>query len=169
MTDHTRNDARFARRRAVRRILFVILVAALVGGAYAFYLFNMPQRDVQATATDARIEAGALAQEFLSDANTANAKYLDAEGDSKVLEVSGTVSSIETDLSGQSVVTLSSEASPAGVRCSFTAATNAQVAELRTGDAATIKGVIRAGASYDPDLELYEHVVLEKCALVPSN
>lgn len=107
--------------------------------------------------------------EFLKDAKAANAKYLDAEGDRKVLEVTGEVSGIESDLSGQSVVTLITAGKPAGVRCTFMANTNGQTAALSTGRIVTIKGVIRAGASYDPDLELYEHVILEKCALVPSN
>lgn len=150
-------------------ILPGVLVAAVAGGGYAIYLFNMPQRDVQATVADARIEVGALAQEFLSDANAANAKYLDAEGESQVLEVSGTVKSVDTDLSGQAVVVLESRDAPAGARCTFMATTSARTATLKAGDTATIKGVIRAGASYDADLELYEHVILEKCALVHGN
>ncbi|MBL0126434.1 MAG: hypothetical protein IPP83_03020 [Flavobacteriales bacterium] len=158
---------RSTRRGLIRKGLLGGLVLILAGATYGIYLYNMPKRDVQATSTDARIEAGALAQEFLDNTQTANAKYLDAEGESKVLEVSGTVKSLDTDLSGQNVVLLESGDAPAGVRCTFLASTNAQAAGLNVGDAVTIKGVIRAGAAFDPDLELYEHVVLEKCALIP--
>ncbi len=75
----------------------------------------------------------------------------------------------ETSLHWTSRGLLGERDAPAGVRCSFTTTTNAQAAALIAGEAATIKGVIRAGASYDPDLELYEHVVLEKCAVVQSH
>jgi hypothetical protein len=34
------------------------------------------------------------------------------------------------------------------------------------GQAITVKGVIRSGASYDEDLEMYENVILEKSDIV---
>ncbi len=154
------------KRNWLRKALLAVAIIALLGGGYAFYLFNMPHRDVLATKADAAIDAQALVDEFLKDGAAANAKYLDAEGESKVLAVSGTVSSKETDLKGQAVVLLKTEGADAGVRCSFTAETNAQADGLKIGDIATIKGVIRVGASFDADLDLYEHAVLEKCSLV---
>ncbi|MBK7382476.1 MAG: hypothetical protein IPI81_03950 [Flavobacteriales bacterium] len=169
MTPNTTSTNSRPRRRILRKALLLLVIIAIAGGAYAFYLFNLPHRDVQATSTDAQVEVSALVQEFLTDASTANAKYLGEEGEGKVLEVHGLVRGVETDLNGQAVVLLESSDAPAGVRCSFTTTTNAQAAALIAGEAATIKGVIRAGASYDPDLELYEHVVLEKCAVVQSH
>lgn len=169
MSDHacTPNGcSKCTRRSWLRTGLLIALVVAIAGGGYAYYLFNMPHRDVVATKADAAIGAQALVDEFLKDGAAANAKYLDAEGDSKVLAVSGTVHSMETDLNGQTVVQLQDAGVAAGVRCSFTKETNTQATNLKVGDQITIKGVIRAGAAYDADLELYEHVVLEKCNLV---
>ncbi len=31
-----------------------------------------------------------------------------------------------------------------------------------------VKGVIRSGANYDADLEMYEHVIMEKCDLITN-
>jgi hypothetical protein len=45
--------------------------------------------------------------------------------------------------------------------------TNSQVDDSLVGKEVTVKGVIRSGAAYDEDLEMYEHVILEKCSLVP--
>ncbi|MEX1131683.1 MAG: hypothetical protein WEC15_00525 [Flavobacteriales bacterium] len=153
------------KRSLLRKGLIIGLIIALAGGAYAYYLFNMPHRDVVGAKADLTLAADALVNEFLADAAVANAKYLDAEGESKVLAISGTVAAVETDLSGQTVVLLKNAGADAGVRCSFTEATNAQAATLTIGDNTTIKGVIRAGAAYDEDLELYEHAILEKCSI----
>ena len=51
----------------------------------------------------------------------------------------------------------------AGVSCTFTSETNDNAQNLKIGNKITIKGVIRSGAGYDEDLELYEDVILEKC------
>jgi hypothetical protein len=154
-----------AKRNLIRKGLIIAAIIALAGGAYALYLFNMPHRDVVGTKADLTLAADALVNEFLADAAAANGKYLDAEGESKVLAVSGTVAGIDTDLNGNTVVLLKAAGADAGVRCSFTTETNSQTAALKTGDATTIKGVIRAGAAYDEDLELYEHAILEKCSI----
>lgn len=152
-------------RSWIRKGLIIAAVIIVAGGAYAYYLFNLPHRDVVGAKADLALDANALVNEFLTDAAAANAKYLDAEGDSKVLAVSGTVSAMDSDLNGNTVVLLKDNGADAGVRCSFSPETNAQAANLKIGDAATIKGVIRAGAAYDEDLELYEHAVLEKCSI----
>jgi hypothetical protein len=37
---------------------------------------------------------------------------------------------------------------------------------LALGEEITVKGVIRSGAEYDEDLEMYEDVIMAKCDLV---
>lgn len=39
---------------------------------------------------------------------------------------------------------------------------------LKTGDKITIKGVIRSGASFDSDLDMYENVIIEKSDIVSN-
>ena len=56
----------------------------------------------------------------------------------------------------------------AGVSATFTVETNHKISDLKIGEKITVKGVIRSGASYDEDLELYENVILEKSDLISN-
>ena len=146
--------------------LILSITSLLIGGGIAFYLFNMPHRDVQAASADFTISASALVQEYIKDKTCANEKYLQEEGESKILLVSGVITSIDEDLNHQKVVLLKGADTKAGVSCTFTSATNVHAENLEVGDLITIKGVIRSGAGYDEDLDLYEDVIMEKCDVV---
>ena len=126
----------------------------------------MPHRNVQETTTDYTLKATDIVKEYLTSPQIANDKYLDAEGESKILEIEGTISSITEDFNNQKVVLLKPNDQEAGVSCTFTEATNQSVSNLSVGQKVTLKGVIRSGASYDEDLEMYENVIMEKCDLV---
>lgn len=153
---------RFIRSKSFWVAGSLILIA---GAGIMVYVFNKPHRDIQASEPDFRLSVTALVNEYLSDAPKANDKYLDEEGNSSILEVGGKVHSISRDLQGQYVVVLRDE-TPAGVSCTFMPETNQNAKALRPGDYVTIKGVIRSGAAYDRDLNLYEDVILEKCDIV---
>jgi DNA polymerase III alpha subunit len=154
------------KKKIFRVILIVFLISLAGGGGYAYYLWNMPQRNVQETPVDFKLNASQLVEEYLNDAKTANQKYLSDDGDSKVLAITGTVNKIDDDMNKQKVVLLKTESDKAGVSCTFTSATNSHAQNLKAGDIVTIKGVIRSGASYDSDLEMYENVIIEKCDLI---
>lgn len=154
------------KKKIIKWGLILLTVALLVGGGIIYYLFNMPHRDVQAAEADYQLTVNQLVNEYLNDAASANNKYLQAEGESKILAVSGTVASIDEDMNQQKVILLKSSESKAGVSCTFMASTNVNAEKLQVGDEVTIKGVIRSGAGYDADLELYEDVILEKCDVI---
>jgi hypothetical protein len=151
-------------KKILKRILLLILGIIIIGGSYVLYIFMQPHRDVQATTTDYQMEAKVLVNEYLADAKASNNKYLDEEGESKIIEVTGTIAEISKDMNSQNVVLLKSEGEDAGVSCTFLATTN--TSHLKVGDIVTIKGVIRSGAGYDEDLELFEDVIMEKCDLI---
>ncbi|MGC9355523.1 MAG: OB-fold protein [Mariniphaga sp.] len=157
------------KRKKIIRIGIIVAVAGIViAGAVGLYMFNMPHRDVQKTRTDYSLASSEIVAEYLADAEAANSKYLAADGDSKVLEISGTVSKISEDFDGKKVVLLKDGSDKAGVKATFTAETSANAANLEVGQKVTLKGVIRSGAAYDQDLEMYEHVVLDKSDVVPN-
>lgn len=143
--------------------LMLTALGVLIGAGIGFYLFNMPHRDVQATTVDFQMNSKELVNEYLADAQSANDKYLEEEGDSKIIAVTGIVSSINEDMNGQKVVLLKEGNEDAGVSCTFTKNTNIEAEKLKPGDKITIKGVIRSGAGYDEDLEMYEDVIMDKC------
>lgn len=142
--------------------LIIGVVGALLGGGVGLYMFNMPHRDVQSSNVDFEMSSSDLVQEYLADLNVANGKYLQEEGDSKILAITGKVSNITKNMQGNFVVLLKADNAPAGVNCTFTTATNDHAQTIKLGQTVTIKGVIRSGAGFDEDLELYEDVILEK-------
>lgn len=150
-------------KKKTKIILLSLLTAGLIGGGYVFYLWNMPHLDVQAQKADYSISANQLVNEYLANEKTANAKYLGENGESKIIIINGTVNKIDTDMNNQKVILLKEDTAKAGVNCTFMASTNNNASTLKVGDKAKIKGIIRSGASYDADMELYENVVLEKC------
>ncbi len=152
--------------RIFKVALIVVATGVVIAGGIALYLFNMPHRDVQSAAVDYERSATDLVEEYLEDAEKANAKYLQEEGDSTIFAVSGKISSIRKNLQGNTVVLLKDESGKAGVSCTFTKETNASAAGVQIGQSVTVKGVIRSGAGFDEDLELYENVILEKCDLL---
>jgi len=156
------------KKKIFKIVLIVIGVGILIGGSVGYYMFNKPARDVQNTKTDFSYKASELVNEYLSDAQKANDKYLDEEGNSKVLEISGLVANISKDFNGQKVILLKSDTDKAGVSCTFTPETNTNTQNVKIGDLITVKGVIRSGASFDEDLEMYENVIIEKSDIVSN-
>lgn len=151
-----------------KKILIILTTGVLIAVSVALYMFNQPARDVQATTTDYSFNASAIVNEYLTDANAANTKYLDEEGVSKVLEITGIVAAISEDFNKQKVILLKNAKDKAGVSATFTEETNAHTNTVKIGDEITIKGVIRSGAAYDSDLEMYENVIIDKCDIVSN-
>jgi hypothetical protein len=149
------------------KIGFIVLISTLViGGGLIFYVYNAPHRDVQQTKTDYVLTSSQIVNEYLADPLVANNKYLDSEGESKIIEVQGRIYSISDDYNNNKLILLKSNSEKAGVRCTFLPETNKNVSKLLVGNNIIVKGVIRSGASYDSDLEMYENVIMEKCDIV---
>ncbi len=145
-----------------------MVVGIVISGGIAYYMFNKPARDVQNTKTDFSYNASEIVNEYLTDAQKANTKYLAENGESKVLEITGVVSKISEDFNNQKVILLKADSDKAGVSCTFTPEANANTLNIKIGDQITIKGVIRAGASFDTDLDMYENVIIEKSDIVSN-
>lgn len=154
------------RKKIIRTGIITAVAGIVIAGIVGLYMFNMPHRNVQSAKADFSLTSSEIVAEYLADPNAANEKYLVGNGESKILEVNGRVLKISEDFDGQKVVLLKNEDEKAGVSATFTPETNANAAALKVGQNVTIKGVIRAGAAYDSDLELYENVILEKSDVV---
>ena len=147
------------------KLLLVALAILVIGTTVVLYLYFQPHRNVQETKTDFSYPASEIVNEYIANPEAANNKFLDQEGDSKIIEVKGKVAELSTNFNGNLVVLLSDTLAPAGVSCTFLNSPSSP--SLVLGQEVIIKGVIRAGASYDSDLDMYEHVILEECALKP--
>ena len=154
------------RKTIIRTIAILGFAGLLIGGGIGLYMFNMPHRDVQSAKVDYSLTSIQIVSEYLSDKSVANRKYLASDGDSKILEITGEVSKISENFNGQKVVLLKGIADKAGVSATFTPETNKNLEGVEPGQTITVKGVIRSGASFDEDLDLYENVILEKSDVV---
>ncbi len=154
------------KKKIIKTAIIVIMLGVAIAGTVGYYQYNKPHRDIQATNADYQLEASKLVEEYLSNPDKANEKYLGQGSESKVLEVSGTVASISEDFNNQKVVLLKSTSDKAGVKCTFSESNDFKDNDAMVGKVITVKGVIQSGASYDEDFEMYEHVILEKCSLI---
>lgn len=154
------------KKKAFKIIIIIGITGLLTGGGIGLYLFNMPHRDVQSAKSDYSLTSTQIVSEYLADKDAANQKYLAADGDSKILEITGVIHKISEDFNGQKVVLLKGSGDRAGVSATFTSETNNKLSGVGVGQPITVKGVIRSGASYDEDLELFENVILEKSDIV---
>ena len=162
----TVNKNKMNRKKVIKFSLWALGILIIVGGSIVYYMFNQPHRDVQATKTDFSFTSSQLVSEYLADAKKANDKYLDEEGNSKILEIKGEVSNISENFNKQKVILLKSSYDSAGVSCTFTAETNESVNHLTKSEIIVVKGVIRSGASYDKDLGMYENVIMDNCKII---
>ncbi|MFP4366588.1 MAG: OB-fold protein [Bacteroidales bacterium] len=154
------------RKKIIRVLILLVVTGALIGGGAGLYMFFMPQRNVQKLPVDYQVTASELTEEFLNDISSANHKYLSADGESRILEVSGTVARVSENYNGEKVVLLKNDNDRAGVSATFTEETNSSVKDLEEGDVVTIKGVIRSGAYYDEDLDMFVNATVEKGDLI---
>ena len=157
------------KKKLIKLAVGVVIIVTLMGGGAAAYMFYRPHRDVQATKTDYSLTNSEIIAEYLKDRQAADDKYLSADGESKILEVTGTISRISENYNNQKVVLLKEDGDHAGVSATFTAESNHKVSFLVVGQKVTVKGVIRSGTSFDKDLGFYENVILEKSDLVIQN
>ncbi|MGX1024112.1 OB-fold protein [Psychroflexus sp. MBR-150] len=155
-----------SKKKVIKKILLVVLGLVIIIGIVAVIIIYQPHRDVQSAKTDYALKASDIVQEYLKDNEAANEKYLAADGESKVLEIEGQVSEVSEDFNGNTVILLKSDTAKAGVQASFTEETSAEAKQVKQGSTITIKGVIRSGASFDEDLEMYENVIVEKSKVI---
>jgi hypothetical protein len=154
------------KKKTIKLIVITGSILIVLGGGFAASQYFMPHRDVQSVNAFVEIDATEFVDEYLANNSTANEKYLDPEGDSKVIIVKGKIKNIDTDQNNQRVIVLKSNNDELGVSCTFTTASNANSSTLKIGDNIKIKGVVRSGAEYDEDLELFEDAILEKCDII---
>lgn len=153
-------------KKTIKIIALVTLIAIAGGVIYGIYMYNLPHRNVQTTNTDYKVTVSELVNEYLSDPETANKKYLADDGDSKVLEVTGTVKRIQENFNGQKVIILQQDEDQAGASFTITTASHQDISTLETGQTITLKGVIRSGPFYDADLDMYVNAVIDESDLV---
>ncbi len=129
----------------MKRIIYILLAIACAGSAIGYYLWNKPQKDMQAAKADMAMDAAALFNEFNTDETAANAKYLD-----KTVAVSGKVKEATKTEDGTVKVSLET-GSEFGVFCELDPLSQHARTEFPVGETVTFKGIC-TGLNFDVQL-----------------
>lgn len=118
-----------------RTILYVLLAAVLIGAVVGYQLWNKPHQDLAAAKTDVAVDATALYNEYNTDENAANAKYLD-----KVVAITGKVKEASKDADGSVKVSLDAGSEMGVVACELSPFAKHTRTDFQSGEQVTFKG-----------------------------
>lgn len=144
--------------------LVACLLLATLGAGTAYYLFNLPHRDVQSSRSDLQISVSQLIETYLSDPDLANNRFLSADGDSKILELTGQLHSTGADFNGNTVLIFRDDARAIDVNI-YLEAKQTETIPL-PGETVRIKGVITSGTAYDEDLAQYTPITIAQALIL---
>lgn len=128
-----------------KKLLILLVVGAVVGGAVYLYTFYKPHRNVQGEKSAFTLSSANLIGEFQTDQTAATEKYID-----KVIEIAGTVTDVNA----------SNATLDGSVYCSFLEGELSKVVEIGQGKTVTLKGRV---IGFD---ELFGEVRLDQCAVI---
>lgn len=118
----------------MKRTLLVVLLLVLIGAFVGYKMYNKPHENIENATADLKISAEQLFTEFETDENAANEKYLD-----KLVQVSGTVQSADTDENGITKVILDS-GGMFGVVCQLDELSEHKRKDFSEGEQVNFKG-----------------------------
>jgi hypothetical protein len=119
----------------MKKILIAFLILALLGAAYGYYLWNMPQENMQAKQADLSVSATNLFKAFSTDEQAANTKYL-----GKTVAVTGVVKSVEKEEAGGGVQVSLETGDSFGVLCELDPLSKHPRMDFPVGESVTFKG-----------------------------
>jgi len=132
-----------------KKILFIVVLAFILTGLlYALYIWNKPARDVSEE-KGVQITAVAIFDSFTNNEQSANERFLN-----KAIEVTGTVSNVKKNQTGETVVYLQSSDPVFGVNCTF----KQYPGEIEKGSTITFKGICTGFLS---DVVLNEGILIK--------
>ena len=144
-----------------RTILLLVLIVLIAAGWYGYKLYTGKVPSLTDVKTDATISAISLISAFEKDSATANKQYL-----GKILEVQGSVKSVDT---ASAMVALGDASSESSVRCSMDSAFVKSITGLNQGSSITIKGACSVFMPDETGLGFGSDVVLNRCVLKNKN
>jgi hypothetical protein len=122
----------------IKKLLIFGCIAAVIGGGVGYYMWNKPHAEIgQPNFTTTATE---LAAEFAADEAKATEKYVGSMDKMIVVQVSGTIASVEKDTSGISIG-LETGDPINGVSCVLDKFSKQAKTEFKVGDAITLKGI----------------------------
>ena len=139
-----------------RIIIGGIVVVIMITAVYGWYQYNRTVQGLTDVRADYTVNATVLINEFVSNEDAANIKYLN-----KILSVKGMVKNFE---SAQGTIVLGDTADMSSVRCVLDSSAHSLTAPLQRGAIITIKGAI-TGFNKDETGLLGSDVQLNRCVI----
>ena len=135
----------------IKKLLIFGAIAAVLGGGVGYYMWHKPHAEIGAP--NFTTTATALAAEFAADEIAANKKYVGSMDKMIVVQVSGTIASVQNDTSG---ISLGLETGDPinGVSCVLDKFTKQDKTDFKVGETVVLKGICTGKLS---------DVVIDRC------
>lgn len=117
----------------IKKIIIGILVLGIIGAFIAYKMYNKPHVNVEEASADISITADKILNDFSSDENLANLKYLD-----KIIEVKGVVSEINIE---KGIITIETNDDFGSVICHLSEEASRKISGLQEGQIIVVKGI----------------------------
>lgn len=143
-----------------RTLLITAGIVLVLGGIIALYIYNEYNRmhkDTAQLVPDYSMTANGLIKEFEDDEKSSNEKYWN-----KVIQVHGIIKDMAKDEKGFYSVVLGDSTGMSAIRCSMDTTHNNEVASLKKGTGALMKGIC---TGFNRDDLLGSDVVLIRCVV----
>ena len=115
-----------------KKILFAVIILAVLGGAYGYYEYNRPVASIEKKKADVALTASELLAAFEADEAAANSQYTE-----KIIQVTGVISELVSKESGNKIF-METNNPMSGVICEME--DGQEISLLKTGEKITIKG-----------------------------
>jgi len=126
-----------------KTILLLVLVIIGAMGFYIYKEYNRTNRDLKDIKADINTNTASLIAAFEKDSSSANKQFID-----KIVEVSGTVKSIDTN-GNPVVIALGESGQMSSVQCSMDSTYVNEYKSVKEGDQLTLKGVCIGGETQE--------------------
>lgn len=140
-------------------IVMVIIIAAAIGGVYAWNEFNRKHKDLTNVSPAYNVQAVELIKEFENNDSVSNQKYT-----GKVVAVEGIIKEIQKDEQGYYTIVLGEPSEMSSVRCSIDSTHNSDVTSLQKGNRVSVKGSFTGYKADDTGL-LGSDVEMNRCVV----
>jgi hypothetical protein len=122
--------------KPIRIVLIVLGSIILIAGAYAFYQWNKPHRQISSEIATHTLSAFEFFKQYNADENKSNKIYLD-----KVVAIKGSIKEITQNQDKNAVLILETGDEMIGIHCTMDAKANEEIKNLKTKQEIIVKGM----------------------------
>ena len=135
----------------LKKTLLITLLVIVATSIFIYSKYEEPHTDITETVPDISLDSKLIIDEFISDENKANEKYLD-----QIIQLEGTIKEISS-IRGKTVISLGKGDVFGNVNCHMISEESDKQQNLKIGQTVTIKGICTG---------YLLNVILVRCVLI---